>query len=174
MFAADRVLAQNPFDHHFLGKLLVVILGAVNMLAEKLRQPEQPGLLLHEHFVRAAGQINGETALAQVLEELARTVHEPFHRFHCPRPQAIGSRPNQCIESMKIFVLVPERFARLAAPFLDTIGQLDHLVDSLLAVKAHDVVRHERAHRFIRFIGAAREHFHEHRDHDFRPALADQ
>ena len=37
-------------------------------------------------------------------------------------------------------MLVPERLARLAAALADPVGELDHLVDGLLAVEPHDVV----------------------------------
>src|ERR1043165_9800254 len=56
------------------------------------------------------------------------------------------------VQTAKVFVLVPERVARLAAAFLDALGQLDHLIDGLLAVEPHDVVEAELAAGFLALV----------------------
>ena len=40
-------------------------------------------------------------------------------------------------------MLVPERLLGVAAALADAIGELDHLVDGLLAVEPHDVLERE-------------------------------
>ena len=52
----------------------------------------------------------------------------------------------RCVQPAQVFVLVPERLAGLAAALADALGQLDHLVDRLLAVEPHDVVERQPAH----------------------------
>ena len=42
-------------------------------------------------------------------------------------------------------MLVPERLAGLAAALADAVGELDHLVDGLLAVEPHDVLERQAA-----------------------------
>src|ERR1043165_9715 len=78
------------------------------------------------------------------------------------------------VQTAKVFVLVPERVARLAAAFLDALGQLDHLIDGLLAVEPHDVVEAELAAGFLALVWERGKGFDEHGNHDLRPALADE
>ena len=56
----------------------------------------------------------------------------------------------------------------------DPRGELNHLVDSLLAVQAHDVVEHQLPDLFVRFTGKARKCLNKHRHHDLGPTLANE
>jgi hypothetical protein len=71
-------------------------------------------------------------------------------------------------------VFVPERFLGGAAAILDARGELDHLVDGLLAVETHDIVEAKLAALNLRLAGQRWKHLDEHRHHHLRPALADK
>ena len=62
----------------------------------------------------------------------------------------------------------------LAAALADPLGELDHLVDGLLAVEPHDVVEGQLAAVGLGLARQRRQHLDEHRHHDLGPALADQ
>src|SRR5688572_20826907 len=78
------------------------------------------------------------------------------------------------VEPSKVFRLVPKRITRFTAAFLYPIGKLDHLVDRLLAIEAHDVVDHELTSVVVRFARLARQELDKQGNHHVRPALADQ
>ena len=71
-------------------------------------------------------------------------------------------------------MLVPERLARLAAALANPLGELDHLIDRLLAVEPHDVVEDHLLDLLVGLAGQARKCLDEHRHHDLGPPLADQ
>ncbi len=71
-------------------------------------------------------------------------------------------------------MLVPERLARLAAALADPLGELDHLVDGLLAVEPHDVLERQLPAVCLGLARQGRQHLGEHRHHHVGPALADQ
>ena len=80
----------------------------------------------------------------------------------------------QFVKAAQVLVLVPERLARLAAALADALGELDHLIDRLLAVESHDVVEDHLPHVVGTFVRDDRQHLDEHRHHDLGPALADE
>ena len=61
-----------------------------------------------------------------------------------------------------------------AAALADPLGELDHLVDRLLAVEAHDVVEDHAADVGLGLARQPRQGLDEHRHHDLGPSLADQ
>ena len=138
--AGNGVFAQNAFDDHFLGEALVVVAGAVDPRAEVPRDVQQLGLGLDERLVGAAGQVERTAPRGKLLQQPPAAVHEQLVGRDPPvLSPSMRSRDPQ-VQSPQIFVLVPQRLARLAAPLADPLGELDHLVDRLLAVKPHDVV----------------------------------
>ena len=172
MRARNLVLAQDALDDHFLGEVLVVILRAVNVPAKIGGQAEQLRLGFHELFIRAAGQVNGQAALLEPLQQGARAEDGQIVRAQFAVPQSVGAVADALIEPAKVFVFVPQRLARGAAAFGDAFGQLHHLVDRLLAIQAHDVVEADLAAGGLRLARQAGQHLDEHRHHDVRPALA--
>src|ERR1051326_6396793 len=78
------------------------------------------------------------------------------------------------IEPSKVFVLIPEWVGRFAAALLDALGELDHLINRLLAVQPHDVVVEQTAAFLLVFLGPRGQHLDEHGHHDFGPALANE
>ena len=128
---------------------------------------------LHRSRRYSAGQVEGQTASLEQGEQLFGAV---------PRGSARGSAPAQrsepagdaFVQPAQIFVFVPERLARLSAAFANALGELDHLVNRLLAVEPHDVVLQESVHVGFGFTRPLRQHLGEHRQHDLGPAFADQ
>ena len=78
------------------------------------------------------------------------------------------------VEAPQILVFVPEGIFRVTAPFLDASGELDHLINGLFAVQAHDVIQEELVLLLLGFPRDSGEHFRKQRDHDFGPALPDE
>ena len=135
---------------------------------------EERGLAFHGRFVGSAGQVKMKTAVAQMFQQRAGPVDQKLLG-----PDRAALEPGRAgadvlLQPPQVFVLVPERLARLAASLLDPLGKLDHLVDRLLAVQAHDVVEHQLPDLVVRLAGKARQGFDEHRHHDLGPSLADQ
>ena len=85
-----------------------------------------------------------------------------------------GAAADVLFQPAQVFVLVPERLVRLAAALADPLGELDHLVDRLLAVEPHDVVEHHPPDVVLGLAGPARQGLDEHGHHDLGPSLADQ
>src|SRR5438105_14635560 len=77
-------------------------------------------------------------------------------------------------EPAKVLMLVPERLARRSAAFSNPFRELDHLVNRLLAIEPHDVLITKPAALFLSFARPRRQHLHEHGNHHFGPALADE
>src|SRR6267143_3038133 len=75
-FAIDLVVAKNAFDHHFFGEGFIIILRAIDMLAEISRHIEQFRFLLYEDFISATGQEQLETALLQLLQHRPRSMQK--------------------------------------------------------------------------------------------------
>ena len=71
-------------------------------------------------------------------------------------------------------MLVPERFPSHAAALANPVGELDHLVDRLLAVEPHDVLEGHPPRSASVSPGKRGKHFGEHRHHHLGPALANQ
>lgn len=71
-------------------------------------------------------------------------------------------------------MFVPERLAGLAAPFANAVGKLDHLVDGLFAVEAHDVLEREALAVGVGLARQLRQQLGEHGRHDIGPAFADE
>ena len=62
----------------------------------------------------------------------------------------------------------------VSTPFFNSLSQLDHLVNGLFPIEAHDVVEKQCAARFFGFARERRKEFDEHRHHHLRPAFPDQ
>src|SRR5205085_4939211 len=88
--------------------------------------------------------------------------------------ESLDAPGDSLLEPAQILVLIPERLARLAATFPDPVGELNELVDGLLAVQSHDVVGYQLAGLAVRFIRTARQHFQKHGHHDLGPSLSNQ
>jgi len=72
-------------------------------------------------------------------------------------------------------VLVGKRFERLAPAGADLVGQLNHLVNRLLSIQAHDEVANLLRKLRVRLPRAGLlERLDHHGNHDLRPTLADQ
>ena len=138
------------------------------------RQPQQLGFLLDEGLVGAAGQVERQAAPLRFSSRAPGPKDEQIVRRDRARAQPVEAVLDPLVEPAEVFVLVPERFRGLAAPLADALGQLDHLVDGLLAVETHDVVEAKPAGARLGFAGQRRQHLDEHRHHHLRPALADQ
>ena len=78
------------------------------------------------------------------------------------------------IEAAQVFFFVNEWIGWVAPALSDAVGQLNHLVDGLFPVEAHDVLVEDLAGLLFRFAGAPRKQFDEEREHDLGPALADE
>ncbi len=84
-------------------------------------------------------------------------------------------RPPMCVPAgAGIRACTQSGSSRLAAALADPLGELDHLVDRLLAVEPHDVVEHHPPDVGLGLAGQARQGLDEHRHHDVGPSLADQ
>ena len=128
----------------------------------------------HGGEISAAGEVEGETEASEVLEQGSDAVDEALIGRDCSAGERGGAGADVRFEAAEVFVLKGQGLIRLAAALADAVGELDHLVDRLLAVQAHDVVEDESAEAFFGFARQAREGLDEHGDHDFGPALADQ
>ena len=146
---------EDAVDHHLLGELPVVVEGTVDVAAEIAGDVEELGLALDGEFVRPAGEVEGEAAPPQVLQQRPGGVNEQFVggdgavgqpgvRAPMCRPAGAGTRA--CTTAV--------RSARPRAP--DPLGELDHLVDRLLAVEPHDVVEDHLRELGLGLAGQAR------------------
>jgi len=169
----DTIFGQDAFDDHFLGELLVIIERAVNMAAEERSEIEQLRFLFDKDFVRATGQVHREGAFAKILEQKAGAVHQQIVRGMRTSAEAFQAMTDAFVEAAQVFVLVPKRLARSAAALLDPVRQLDHLVNGLFAVQAHDVVVTQPAAAFFGFPRVPWEKLGKHGDHHLGPALPD-
>ena len=98
LFAGDFVFAQDAFNHHFLGKLFVIIDRAVNVFAEIAGDVQQLRLLPNIRFVRAAGEVKRKTAAAQVLQQWARAKDEKIIGPERAIPQTVDAMGNPFIQ----------------------------------------------------------------------------
>ena len=94
------------------------------------------------------------------------------------RLKASGLKPlnafgDSFIKPSQVFMFIPERFLGRTAPLADAVCQLDHLVDGLLPIQAHDVIQTNAFPFGLRLARKGGEHFCEHGGHDLRPALTD-
>ena len=72
-------------------------------------------------------------------------------------------------------MFIVERRQRPAPATANFVGQLDHLVNRLPAVETHHEVFHGSEQFRLAFRRAGLpKHLHHHRNHDLRPALANQ
>src|SRR6266498_3201206 len=171
---ADLVLAQKTINHPLFREGLVIIDGAVDVLAEVAREIEQLGFLLDEHFVGAAGQVESEPAGLKLSQELAGTMDEKGIRTQHPGAETVNAGTDAVLEAPQVFVLVPKRLLGRSAAFLDPRRQLDHLVNSLFSVETHDVVL-AKAPAFLFGLGRERgKHLHEHGHHHLRPTFTEE
>ena len=172
--AGNRVFFQNPLDHHLLRETLIGVQRAVDSRAEIASDVQQSRLGLDARLVRAAGQVKRQPMGRQPLQQRPGAVDQELVGPDAAGPEPLDPLADPPVEPAQVFVLVPERLARLAAALANPIGQLDHLIDRLLAVQAHDVFVGQALDVGLVFAGQAGEHLDEHRRHHFRPALADQ
>ncbi|MFM1942451.1 MAG: hypothetical protein RI897_1433 [Verrucomicrobiota bacterium] len=172
--AVDIVFPQDAFDDHFLGELFVIVEGAIDAGAEVAVESEEGGFLFDVDFVGAAGEVEVQVGLLEAIHERGAAVDEEVIGLDGAGFESVDSVVDADVEAAEVFVFVPERFLGGAAALFDAIGELDHLVDRLLAVEAHDVVEHQAVERFIRIAFLPGKHFDEHGDHDIGPALADE
>src|SRR5205814_769040 len=107
--AADLVLAQDALNHQLLGKALVVVHGAVDVVPEVAGEIEQLGLLLDERFVGAAGQVKGQATALESPQEPARVVDEKLLARQRPVPQTFDAATDAGVETAQILVFVPKR-----------------------------------------------------------------
>ena len=82
-------------------------------------------------------------------------------------PQTGGPRVGVGGESAEVLVFIGQRFGRLSPALANAVGELDHLVDGLLAVEAHDIVGHEPPEVVLGLTGEGRQRLDAHRHHDF-------
>src|SRR4051812_18105634 len=87
---------------------------------------------------------------------------------------AFNARGNAPVQSAEIFGFIPVRLFWLSSAFPNALRKLNHLVDGLFAVQAHDIVIQQLAPGLIGFARDAWKHLQEHWEHHFRPALPDQ
>ena len=78
-------------------------------------------------------------------------MHQQFVGLNPAAPQARSPAADPVFEPPQVFMLVPQQFARLAAALSDALGQLDELIDGLLACEPRDVVGHQFAQLRLRF-----------------------
>ena len=139
------------------------------------RDIEQLGLALDGRFVGPAGQVEMKPAVAQVLQQRARAVDQQLRRRGSRRSASPAVRAPMCASSRRRYSCLYQSGSRGWPPrSLDPLGELDHLVDRLLAVEPHDVVEHHLPDLVVGLAGQAREGLDEHRHHDLGPPLADQ
>src|SRR5439155_15467226 len=94
--------------------------------------------------------------------------------FHCAAAQTFETISNALVQPPQILVFIPERFAHFSTALVDSLGELDHLVNGLLAVLTHDVVvEHLPGCRFG-LTPHWRQHFEKHGHHHLDPAFANQ
>src|SRR5439155_20181961 len=89
---------------------------------------------------RAAGEVKGNSTALQVFQNSARTGHKKIIGVQRGVAQAGDTAGNAMVQSSQVFAFVPKRFARLSATFPDALRELNHLVNRLFSVLAHDVV----------------------------------
>ncbi len=113
------------------------------MAVEIAGDVEKLGLALDGGEVGAAGEIEWQTEVSEVLEQGPDGVDE--EGIGCDRAvrEGSGAGADVRLEPPQVFVLVGERIAGLAAALADSLGELNHLIDRLLAVQPHDVVEDE-------------------------------
>src|SRR5262249_22607782 len=153
----------------FFGKALVVVLRSVNVRTEVARQVEQLRFLLHKDLVRAAGQVEREAALLQVLQRRPRTEYKKIVAAQSALAQTLQARPDTSLQPPQVFAFVVKRLLRLSPALSDALRQLDHLVDGLFAVEPHDVVEAKLAASFFGLARLRRQQLGEHRHHYLRP-----
>ena len=128
---------EYAIDHDFLGELLVVVQGAVDVAVEIAGDVEQLGLALNGGEVGAAGEI--EVAGRIFASARARGGRRGRGGYRA-RTARSGERGGACADvrfkPSQVFVLVGQRLAGLATALADSIGELNHLIDRLLAVQA--------------------------------------
>ena len=125
--------------------------------------------------VGAAGEIEGQTECSEVLEQGPDGVNEEGYRERpCRSTSAGGAGADVRLEAPQVFVLIGERVGGLSAALADSLGELNHLVNRLLAVQSHDVVENEAPEVVAGLAGLRRQRLDEHGHHDFGPSLADQ
>ncbi len=133
-----------------------------------------PGLFFDEDLVGSAGQVDRQAAVPEILQQPTGPMDEQVVGLDCLLPQPVEPILDPQVEPTEVFVLVPERFPGLAAPLANSLGELDHLVDGLLAVEVHDVLEGHPGALGRGLTRQCGEDFGEHRHHDLGPALADQ
>ena len=131
--------------------------------------------MLHEELVGAAGQVERQAAsfAGSPASDRAPWTSKSSAGDR-PLPQAVDPVVDANVQPAEVFVLVPERLLRLAAALADALGELDHLVDRLLAVEPHDVLEGQLPAIGLGLARQRGKHLGEHRHHDLGPALADQ
>src|SRR2546430_8269565 len=174
LFTGNCVLPQDAVDHHFFGELLEIVQRAVDVFAEIAGDVQQLRLLPNIRLVRAAGEVEGNFAALQVFQHRAGAEHQEIVGLQRAPAQAFDALSDPLVQAPQVLILIPERFARLTAALPDGLRGLNNLINRLFAVLPHDVVTHQLPSLVVRFSVATRQHFQEHRDHDFRPTLANQ
>lgn len=172
--AVDFFLKDHAVDHHLFGEGPIIVLGAVDSRAEILGDIEEVGFSFDGVLVGSAGEMEAHASPGQMFEEGAGGVDEQGFGIDRFSGQAGNSFEVAFVEAAEIFAFIPERLARFAAPFAHALGQLNHLIDRLLAVQPHDVFEGDPPGIFLGFSGKQGQGFDEQGDHDLRPSLADQ
>ena len=117
----------------------------MDMLAEVLGKAQQLGLLPDVDFVRAAGEVELESAALKIFEQTMGFINDKMLLVQPAGSNALNARSDAFIQAAQIFLFVPKWVFGLATALPDALGQLNHLINGLFAVQPHDVVKHELA-----------------------------
>jgi len=166
---------QNPFDDHLFGKIPVIIQRPVDPTVKVAGHAQSPGLINHVRLIGAAGQVAGHPLRPQFFQDILRAGH---HQRRWDQPaffQISHPRFDPGPQPVQVIALVCQRLQRPAAPALHFFGQLDHLVDGLLAGQAGYKLGDDLGNgRFLLSLRRGQQDLDHHRDHHLLPALPDK
>ena len=113
--------------------------------------------------------------LPQRLQHFLRAGHRHFLAGNASAAHTFHAVSHLLPQQIVVLVFVLQRFSRRAAPRPDFLGQLDHLIDRLLAVESHHVFFHVLKQFLAGFprAGGLQDVDH-HRDHHILPVAAQQ
>ena len=155
-FPVQVVVLDDFFDDHLLGEALVIVEARVDMFAEERRQSEQGRFVSNEGDIGAAGEIEVQAAFLQASKKRVAAGDGPMVGANLAGGEAVEPALNALHEAVVKFVLVRQRFERLAAALGHFLSKLDHLIDRLLAIVLHDEIFDMSRQRRILFVGAGR------------------
>src|SRR5262249_19178651 len=122
------VLCEYPLDDHLFGEVLIPVERGIDVRSEVMCNLKSFRLILDVFQVSAARQVEGNTALAQGLEECPRAPEEQFIRLYLPRLKSRDTVLDPLPEPGQVFVFVIQWFPRSAPALPDFFHQLKALV----------------------------------------------